>query len=287
MPRHLPNYPPARGGARLPPATSCASSARQTALPSMPPGLTRRTGGIGSILRREGVYSSTLCDWRRQRDAGAFGALTPVRRGLKIVQPNPLVAEVALLQRNVAHLTRCLARAEAIIAVQKNLRTCWGSRWHPTATALTEAVVALVPVSGMTAAVCAAVGVSRATVERRRAGLAAPLALARPLPTPARALTAPQQLAVLDRLHAPRFADQAPAEIYATLLDEGVYHCSIRTMYRILGQNGEVRERRQQLRHPIYQKPELLADQRFVGASQAGETRGKSPTRSGPGTSPS
>jgi len=65
---------------------------------------------------------------------------------------------------------------------------------------------------------------------------------------------------VLDLLHAPRFADQAPAEIYATLLDEGVYCCSIRTMYRILEQNGEVRERRQQLRHPAYQKPELLAE---------------------------
>jgi len=68
---------------------------------------------------------------------------------------------------------------------------------------------------------------------------------------------------VLDLLHAPRFADQAPAEIYASLLDEGVYHCSIRTMYRILGQNGEVRERRErreQLRHPIYRKPELLAE---------------------------
>ena len=61
-------------------------------------------------------------------------------------------------------------------------------------------------------------------------------------------------------LHAPRFADQAPAEIYATLLDEGVYHCSIRTMYRILDQNGEIRERRRQLRHPVYQKPELLAE---------------------------
>jgi len=56
---------------------------------------------------------------------------------------------------------------------------------------------------------------------------------------------------VLDLLHAPRFADQAPAEIYATLLDEGVYHCSIRTMYRVLSQHGEVRERREQLRHPI------------------------------------
>jgi putative transposase len=116
------------------------------------------------------------------------------------------------------------------------------------------------PVSGMTAAVCAAVGVSRATVERRRSRLAAPPAIVRPRPASARALTAPQHRMVLDLLHAPRFADQAPAEIYATLLDEGVYHCSIRTMYRILEQNGEVCERRQQLRHPVYQKPELLAE---------------------------
>jgi putative transposase len=77
---------------------------------------------------------------------------------------------------------------------------------------------------------------------------------------PDEGLSAPQRQAVLDLLHAPRFADQAPAEIYATLLDEGVYHCSIRTMYRLLGQNGEIRERRQQLRHPVYQKPELLAE---------------------------
>jgi hypothetical protein len=125
---------------------------------------------------------------------------------------------------------------------------------------LTNAVVALKPVSGMTAAVCAAVGVSRATVERRRSRLAAPHSIVRPRQASARALTAPQHRMVLELLHAPRFADQAPAEIYATLLDEGVYHCSIRTMYRILEQNGEVRERRQQLRHPVYQKPELLAE---------------------------
>jgi transposase InsO family protein len=112
----------------------------------------------------------------------------------------------------------------------------------------------------MTAAACAALGVSRASVQRRRAGLAAPLVLHRPRPRPARALTAPQQQVVLDLLHAPRFADQAPAEVYASLLDEGVYHCSIRTMYRILDQHDEVRERRNQLRHPVYQKPELLAE---------------------------
>lgn len=86
------------------------------------------TGGVGAVLRREGVYSSTLCDWRRQRDAGTLGALTPARRGPKALEANPLTAKVALLEKNNADLTRSLARAQAIIAVQKNLRTCWGSR---------------------------------------------------------------------------------------------------------------------------------------------------------------
>ena len=115
-------------------------------------------------------------------------------------------------------------------------------------------------INGMTAAVWAALGISRATVARRRGKLEAPPAMAHARPSPPRALTTPQQQAVLNLLHEPRFADQAPAEIYATLLDEGIYHCSIRTMYRLLGQNGEIRERRQQLRHPLYQKPELLAE---------------------------
>jgi putative transposase len=92
-------------------------------------------------------------------------------------------------------------------------------------------------------------------VRRRRARLVAfrlgapslPLrrrgAIPRSRPRSARALTAPQQQIVLDLLHAPRFADQAPAEIYASLLDQGLYHCSIRTMYRILDRRHEVRER--------------------------------------------
>lgn len=64
---------------------------------------------------------------------------------------------------------------------------------------------------------------------------------------------------MLDVLHSEWFIDKAPHEVYATLLDEGVYHCSIRTMYRILAKNKEVRERRNQLAHPPYHKPELLA----------------------------
>jgi len=78
------------------------------------------TGGIAAILRREGLYSSALTDWRRQRDAGAFGALTPARRGPKIAEPNPLAAEVALLQKENARLALRLKRAEAVMEVQKN-----------------------------------------------------------------------------------------------------------------------------------------------------------------------
>jgi putative transposase len=64
---------------------------------------------------------------------------------------------------------------------------------------------------------------------------------------------------VLACLHEERFQDRSPAAVFATLLDEGVYHCSLRTMYRILDEAGETRERRDQLIHPQYQKPELLA----------------------------
>jgi putative transposase len=74
-----------------------------------------------------------------------------------------------------------------------------------------------------------------------------------------RALGAEERQAVLEVLHEPRFADLAPAEVYAALLDEGRYLCSERSMYRVLAENAEVRERRNQLRHPAYKAPELLA----------------------------
>jgi Integrase core domain len=74
-----------------------------------------------------------------------------------------------------------------------------------------------------------------------------------------RALSPSERKQVLDVLHQPRFVDQSPAEIFATLLDEERYLCSERTMYRILGDNAEVRERRDQLRHPSYNAPQLLA----------------------------
>ena len=80
-----------------------------------------------------------------------------------------------------------------------------------------------------------------------------------PRPSPPRALSAGERTQVLEALHEPRFVDLAPAEVFATLLDEGRYLCSERTMYRILAANSEVRERRNQLRHMNHARPELLA----------------------------
>ncbi len=102
---------------------------------------------------------------------------------------------------------------------------------------------------------CQAVGLPRSRFYRQRQpALAMP-----PKPVPERKLSEAERAEVRRLLDAPRFADQAPREVYASLLDEGRYVCSVRTMYRILAEHDEVRERRDQLRHPNYTKPELLA----------------------------
>jgi putative transposase len=109
-----------------------------------------------------------------------------------------------------------------------------------------------------TASACRALEVPRSSIYRHRRPRP-PLQLVRRRPTPPRALPPAERQAVIEVLHADRFVDKAPAEIYATLLDEQRYLCSERTMYRVLAAHGEVRERRNQLRHPVYRKPELLA----------------------------
>ena len=83
-------------------------------------------GGVGAIVRREGLYSSALTDWRRQRAAGAFEALSPVKRGPKVAAPNPLAAEHAQLQRDSRLLTKRLEHAEGIIEIQKKIALLLG-----------------------------------------------------------------------------------------------------------------------------------------------------------------
>ena len=108
---------------------------------------------------------------------------------------------------------------------------------------------------GETAALCHSVGVSRATLYRHRRPAPPP----RPRAPSPRALGPTERQAVLDVLHSPRFVDQSPTEVHATLLEEQTYLCSPRTMYRVLAAAHEVRERRAQARHPAYAAPELVA----------------------------
>ena len=121
-----------------------------------------------------------------------------------------------------------------------------------------EAVDVLAPEVGLQPA-CSAMGIARSTVYRHRKKEKEPQPEPSPRPSPPRALSLEERQGVLDELHSERFVDQAPREVYAALLDEGQYLCSIRTMYRLLEANQEVKERRDQLRHPPYSKPELLA----------------------------
>ena len=120
-----------------------------------------------------------------------------------------------------------------------------------------QTVEELTPLIG-TRPACRAVGAAPATIyRRRRPDVARP---PRPRPAPARALSEAEREAVLAELHSERFVDCSPAQVWATLLDEGRYLASERTMYRLLAANGELRERRDQLAHPAYQRPELLAE---------------------------
>ena len=104
---------------------------------------------------------------------------------------------------------------------------------------------------------CEALGFARGSFYRHQRPRAS--GVKAPRPTPARALTPKERTTVRELLDSERFADQSPYEVYATLLDEAVYHCSISTMYRILREQAEVQERRKQVRHPTYTKPERLA----------------------------
>jgi putative transposase len=117
-----------------------------------------------------------------------------------------------------------------------------------------EATEQLAPEAGVSAA-CQALAVPRSSLYRARQ----PKQATKPRPAPQRALSQEEKVQVRETLNSKRFQDSSPRQVYATLLDEHTYLCSWRTMYRVLEEHQEVRERRNQLRHPAYSKPELLA----------------------------
>ena len=122
-----------------------------------------------------------------------------------------------------------------------------------------DAVAALAPRSGLIRAACAAPGLSRASLHRRKASQKQGPAAKQPRPSPRRALAAPERRTVLDLLRGAAFAGQAPAEVHAALLDRGGGLCPIRAMYRVLAAEREVRGRRGQSRRPACRKPDLPA----------------------------
>jgi len=189
-------------------------------------------------------------------DAGELAGLTPKKRGRKKAEVDVRDRKIVELQRENTRLTARAERAEALVDLQKKVAALLGRRWK--ATSRDGSVMETGSKIGVAPA-CLALGLPRATYYRRL----------RPKPVDAdgdmpsrpqpRALPPEERQQVLAVLNEPRFMDLAPPQVHATLLDEGRWLCSLRTMYRILDENGQVHERRNQLRHPEYKKPELLA----------------------------
>ena len=212
----------------------------------------RTTGEIGALLRREGLYSSHLTTWRHQRARGELQGLTPAKRGRKA---DPQAVENAQSEaRDRASDSATGAGRVHHRGPKKSLSTLWPTRDSAGRAQMITSTEQLAPTLGVATA-CDILQVPRSSVYRARQPNLTP----RVRPEPVRALSPAERDVVHHTLNTERFADQAPREVYATLLDEDTYLCSASTMYRVLAEHTEVRERRDQLRHPAYTKPELLA----------------------------
>ncbi|MDQ7839341.1 MAG: IS3 family transposase [Thermodesulfobacteriota bacterium] len=219
-------------------------------------------GQIGAILRREGLYSSNIQRWREQRKRAELEALSSKRRGRKPTRVEILAARAKDLERENRRLQNRLKRAELLLDIQKkNFR----DNGHPPEGCrdrrrrLMNAVIAIEKDTG-TREACKALGIPKSSLYRAMK----PEQPGHP-PSPRVKMKHPRALSFAERedvlavLDSERFQDKSPSEVYATLLDEGVYLCSITSMYQILRQNNQVKERRRQARHPHYVKPVVRA----------------------------
>ena len=222
-------------------------------------------GQKGLVLRREGLYSSHIIEWRKARDAGALAGLkTPRGRKRRDLQAE----EIARLKADKKQLEQELAKARFVVDVQAKLHALLetlseSADTDPKVDTMTDTAISeLAPQVGVRAA-CQALGAAQAGWYRRHRQSPPPT---RPAPVAhrdrrqPRALTATEQQAILTELHSDRFVDLSPVEVWAILLDEGCYLGSISTFYRLLRQASGTRERRKQATHPATVKPELVAD---------------------------
>ncbi|WP_412768470.1 IS3 family transposase [Methylotuvimicrobium buryatense] len=219
-------------------------------------------GEIGALLRKEGIYSSQLATWRKQRAADQRAALAPQKRGRKADSAQAEDRRVRQLTQENERLRRRLAQANAIIDVQKKLCVLFGlPADEAERVQLMQALNQLAPEVGLAPA-CAALNLNRSSVYREdaRRRLLTPVPVTRvPRPSAPLAFSTNERQQMLAVLNSERFADCSPYFVYVTLLDEGRYIGSVRTLYRALEADGQSAERRRQRMHPVYTKPELLA----------------------------
>ena len=197
----------------------------------------KKTGDLGELLRKEGLYASHLASWRERAASVVLNALAPKRRG----PPKDLIAghirALAEKDRVIAEWKRRALHAEAMVELQRanlvaasQLRV---SRAKLKVSALTQGVAKEYGVSST----CAALGIARTTYYRELAPKQGP----KQRRASVRRFSDKERQAVWDILHEARFVDLAPAVIHARLLDEGRQLCSVRTMHRILAERDELK----------------------------------------------
>ncbi|MFF5182156.1 IS3 family transposase [Micromonospora sp. NPDC000316] len=220
-------------------------------------------GEGGAFLRREGLYSSLMSEWRRARDAGL---LQGKPAGETVGRPSAEQAEIARLRRELEVAQAKLARTETALTIMGKAPRALGGHLQERAgrsgrvrarQTLMDTYHQMTGAGITTRDATRLTGIARSSAERdqRRPTPAAPVRRA-----PANALTPVERGQVLRLLNSAEFVDAAPAQIYAALLDQGVYVASIATMYRVLREHAQVRERRRLARHPARRRPELVAD---------------------------
>ncbi|WP_082105847.1 IS3 family transposase [Mycobacterium sp. UM_Kg27] len=219
----------------------------------------RSSGDGGAYLRREGLYSSQISEWRKQRDAGVLDGKPA---GAKVGKLTPEQAEIARLKRELDKTDKRLATTEVALeimgkahALGKSLRER-GARQQADQ-ALMDAWTDLRGHGITTRKAAALTGMHRSTAARRAKPFSAPRDPV--LHVPVNKLTAAECAHVVEVLNSNRFVDTTPMQAWATLLDEDTYLCSISTMYRILNANKQVKERRRLARHRKAVCPELVA----------------------------
>ncbi|MGH9291716.1 MAG: hypothetical protein ACRDZ6_02905 [Acidimicrobiales bacterium] len=221
----------------------------------------------GALLRREGLYSSLLSEWRKQRDRGGMAELAqvggtsgrrPPRQGDRQAPVRQQAPDRRARQGPQDH--RGPGKTLSAVGAARHRRRAGGEGRDEVTQLVDGAVAGLEDVSVPTRTACEAVGVSRAGWYRRHRQSAAPPRRESVRAPQPQALTEVERKEVHATLNSEEFCDDSSATAYAKLLDQGIYVASVPTMYRVLRAHDEVGDGRRHATHPASKKPELIAE---------------------------